>query len=873
MKLRNLLIPLTALLGFVSAGAESVTFTYEGMQYYCGDPGSNLATLKLVKGTSGDVVIPDEIKYTYKTVGRTYKVTSIADRAFKGIAVNTVKIPESITKIPQGAFKNCKFLTSVDMPNSLTMIGDSAFYGCSRLRELSLPSKISEIGGYAFAYSGIVSADLGNSIVRSISDNAFKGCSKLSNVSLPEKLSYIKEGAFEDCVSLLEINLPSGLMTIGVYAFKSAGLKSVIIPEDVSIISNGAFSNCTKLCGVTLPKYLRTIEPYAFSGCSALKLVAFPEGTQDLERCAFLNCSSLQEIFFPSSLSKFGDVCFSGIKSIEKIHIRSTTPPSTYSSYYEGFLTYISDKTKVKLFVPKGSKEAYKSSSDWKQFGEIIEEGIELSMDPSLRIIMGGTAAIDVKAIPAIYPLGSITWSSGNEEVATVDAYGRVSAVGVGKAVITASVFAEDENVEARCLVEVIPEPLAKVVVDDLSAVAGSKVYVPVSINNVNPFISIQADIYLPEGASFFKDDEGEYDFTYAGRQSRSHIIESRQQEDGCVRVVCYSPSNAPFTGNSGAVLNIPVIMPVSTGEFELKLTNILMTDSQLAESPLLDVCSRLYVGAKIAGDANGDGRVTVNDAAYASAYILGEVPVSFNFDAADVVTDGEITLADVSEIINIVLGNVAAAPRKTISTRGGEAENPTRPGDAIYINTFDIAAGETKTVEVYFDNEEPFISFHTEIILPEGLEFVEEDGEYWVDLSSRKTRSHTIASRLQPDGRLRVVAYSSQNSEFKGNSGVLFTFDIKADENFNSDKPSVISLDNTYVCNRNADGDGFTDYDVADFSVSINETNTAVESVEVSDIETAVEYFNLQGLRVVNPVSGIYLRRQGSSVTKQVIR
>lgn len=42
---------------------------------------------------------------------------------------------------------------------------------------------------------------------------------------------------------------------------------------------------------------------------------------------------------------------------------------------------------------------------------------------------------------------------------------------------------------------------------------------------------------------------------------------------------------------------------------------------------------------------------------------------------------------------------------------------------------------------------------------------------------------------------------------------------------------------------------------------------------METTDENAPVEYYNLQGLRVLNPENGIYIRRQGSKVTKVIIR
>ncbi len=39
-----------------------------------------------------------------------------------------------------------------------------------------------------------------------------------------------------------------------------------------------------------------------------------------------------------------------------------------------------------------------------------------------------------------------------------------------------------------------------------------------------------------------------------------------------------------------------------------------------------------------------------------------------------------------------------------------------------------------------------------------------------------------------------------------------------------------------------------------------------------VADENAPVEYFNLQGIRVANPENGVFIRRQGSSVSKVVL-
>lgn len=55
----------------------------------------------------------------------------------------------------------------------------------------------------------------------------------------------------------------------------------------------------------------------------------------------------------------------------------------------------------------------------------------------------------------------------------------------------------------------------------------------------------------------------------------------------------------------------------------------------------------------------------------------------------------------------------------------------------------------------------------------------------------------------------------------------------------------------------------------VASNAVLVDLTMSGVEDVMVDDNDTPVEYYNLQGIKVSDPVSGVYIRRQGSHVEK----
>lgn len=574
---------------------------------------------------------------------------------------------------------------------------------------------------------------------------------------------------------------------------------------------------------------------------------------------AFGDCTNLSEIFIPESLTTMDSRAFNRSNKITKLHVRYLNPKSFGANQFAPSAD--AQPVTRTLYVPAGTKEKYSKIDSYKKF-TIVEESIDVSVESRRRMIVGTEASLEVRTTPSIYPLGSLTWKSDHPSVATVDNYGRVTAVAAGNAVITVSTTVEGKKIESSCHVEVMPEPTAKLSVGPTTLNAGTEVMIPIELTNEDEIVAFQCDIHLPEGMHFGKDEYGEYNFCYAGRESRSHVIESRLQPDGSMRVVGYSPSNATFKGNDGTLFLLPVTLPSVMGDYTLRITEILVTDKNIKETPLIDMEASLHVGASVSGDANSDGRLTISDAAITAAYMLGETLEGFNVTNADVVADGDITLADISEIVNLVLGAPAPA---SVKKRAHGVEFPTREGDRLYVDSFELYPGEEMEVTVKFDNIEPFTSFYSEIILPEGIKFVEEDGEYFIDLDpARKHRSHTSACKLQEDGRLRVMAYSSTNALFKGNSGALFTFYIKADDTFDNTVPSAIRLENNYVCNRNEE-DKFTDYDINDCEVSIN-FSTGVSSVEKEGWKVYVTEGNVLNVEVPEACAEYLVAVDGTS-------
>ncbi len=96
-----------------------------------------------------NLTIPDVIVKN----GVTYKVTSIADGAFKNNdRIRTVKGGENLSYIGEDAFSGCSELTEVKLPKAkIKKIGRGAFYNCKALSKVELnANKLSKVGKKAF---------------------------------------------------------------------------------------------------------------------------------------------------------------------------------------------------------------------------------------------------------------------------------------------------------------------------------------------------------------------------------------------------------------------------------------------------------------------------------------------------------------------------------------------------------------------------------------------------------------------------------------------------------------------------------------------------------------------------------------------------
>ncbi len=131
------------------------------------------------------------IPATVKIRGKKYKVTQIAEGAFKNNKkVTKVTIGSNVSKISKNAFNGAIKLKTVTMGQNVTEIGAYAFKGCKVLTGITLPAKTTKIGDQAFSgCKKLKTITIKSSKITSkkLSKNAFKGITKVTTIKVPKK--------------------------------------------------------------------------------------------------------------------------------------------------------------------------------------------------------------------------------------------------------------------------------------------------------------------------------------------------------------------------------------------------------------------------------------------------------------------------------------------------------------------------------------------------------------------------------------------------------------------------------------------------------------------------------------------------------------
>ena len=175
----------------------------------------------------------------------------------------------------------------------------------------------------------------------------------------------------------------------------------------------------------------------------------------------------------------------------------STTKPGT--NYYFTFngtnnrLGYYSNGT---TYYVRYSNNAFTGSTSNYSVYLFVEETVTENIDPyavstvnvtpaTLALYSDATANLNVEVLPVTATDKTVTWSSSNDAVATVDQSGKVTAVGGGNATITAT-SNSDNTVSGSCTVTVTARTAMNATVNAQLTADGSNTFVKIDLADLS---------------------------------------------------------------------------------------------------------------------------------------------------------------------------------------------------------------------------------------------------------------------------------------------------------------------------------------------------------------------------------------------------
>ena len=367
-----------------------------------------------------------------------------------------------------------------------------------------------------------------------------------------------------------------------------SNMVNITIPESVVSIGESAFSGCTALCKILIPGSVVEFNKRAFEGCISLRSVVIMEGVKEIPWCAFNGCSSLEEIIIPESLQSIGYQAFFGCRNLKSVVSYIQNPSPIYDNVFDmgserprsiNLKSSDWEWTSATLYVPKGCKEKYETTSGWMLFKNIVEMSDE--PEQTIQGDVNGDGSVNGTDLVA---LANIILGKQSEMVAA-DVNGDGAVNGTDIVALCNIILGRTTAAAPRRAATLSANEGASLAIQPLGIKAGETKTMTINLNNPNDELTlVQFDLHLPKGLSI-KTVGGDLDIDMCDRTNwRKHSLEANEV-DGAYRFLLYSSSNALISGTEGGLITVTLVADNTFTGGSIVIDNALLVSPEQEET------------------------------------------------------------------------------------------------------------------------------------------------------------------------------------------------------------------------------------------------------------------------------------------------
>ncbi len=221
----------------------------------------------------------------------------------------------------------------------------------------------------------------------------------VTSVVIEEGIEELGGNAFKDYVNLVDIQMNLGLEEINRSAFVNIGAEKVVIPDSVTYIGDQVFNDSVNLKEIEYSKSMTKLVNQIIQGCTSYETFYVPYSVTEIAPAAFDGATALKDIYMGHGVDNIR-------QGFDDFDVTIHAPLNSYAH------TYATDNN-IKF-------EAFEAKCEAIHFNK-----------EQMSLMVGYSDWISSKTTPA-YTTDTVKYRSSDESVATVDEFGKVTAVKKG---------------------------------------------------------------------------------------------------------------------------------------------------------------------------------------------------------------------------------------------------------------------------------------------------------------------------------------------------------------------------------------------------------------------------------------------------------